>query len=74
MNSYDNGNPAFVVSSTGLGSLGFVVWLVFLILKCNNILNISWFWVWFPLWIIPAIELAFIIIAIPVIYFVYYKE
>lgn len=39
--------------SPSLGFIGFVVWLVFLILKLCNQHNpdfewLTWFWVWFP--------------------------
>lgn len=39
-----------------LTTIGFVTWIVFLILKLCNQTNpdfewLTWFWVWFPLWI-----------------------
>ncbi len=53
-----------------LSGIGFIVWLVFFILKCCDVLSpsFSWFWVWFPLWIIPAINLALLIV-FGIIYF-----
>ena len=39
----------------GLGTMGFITWLVFLILKVTGVWAISWFWVFFPLWIPWAI-------------------
>ena len=33
---------------------GALVTFVFLLLKLCGIWNVSWFWVWFPLWICPA--------------------
>ncbi len=44
-------------------NIGFVVFIVFLILKLCNINNpdyewLTWFWVWFPLWIPWAIYLV----------------
>ena len=47
-----------------LGTLGFITWLVFLILKVTGTWNISWFWVWFPFWLPWAISGAFLLLAI----------
>ena len=61
-------------SSGGLSlvSIGFIVWLVFLILKLCNQGNpdfewLTWFWVWFPFWLPWAIDAAIAIILIPII-------
>ena len=52
-----------------LTSIGFILFLVFLILKLCNVLppEFTWFWVWFPLWIPWAIELVLLGIVIVVI-------
>lgn len=56
-------NNTLVLGSTfSLVSMGFITWLVFLILKVTGAWNISWFWVWFPFWLPWAIELGFLII------------
>lgn len=52
-----------------LGSIGFVIWMVFFILKLCNLDNpsyewLTWFWVWFPLWAPLAIELVLVSIFI----------
>lgn len=47
-----------------LGTLGFITWLVFLILKVTGTWNISWFWVWFPFWLPWAISGAFLLLAL----------
>lgn len=46
-----------------LFSMGFITWLVFLILKCTKVIAWNWFWVWFPLWLPVAIYLALLIVA-----------
>lgn len=51
--------------SLPLGTIGFITWLVFLILKVTGSWDISWFWVWFPLWLpwaLLGVELIFIFI------------
>lgn len=45
-----------VRSGLGFGTMGFITWLVFLILKVTGTWAISWFWVFFPLWIPWAIS------------------
>ena len=57
-----------IVHYGGLNMAGFVTWLVFLILKCNNVITFDWFWVWFPLWIVPAVECSLLIILAFLIY------
>ena len=47
-----------------LNTIGFITWLVFLILKLCNQNNpdfawLTWFWVWFPFWLPIAIDLLF---------------
>ena len=43
-----------------LSGIGFIVWIVFLVLKLCEVLpeSFSWFWVLFPLWIGPAITIG----------------
>lgn len=50
--------------SFDLISIGFITWLVFLILKVTGTWDISWFWVWFPFWLPWAISGALIIIVV----------
>ena len=45
-----------------LSTMGFITWIVFLILKVTDTWAISWFWVFFPLWICPAICLGLYLI------------
>ena len=58
----ENKNVATV--SISFGSAGFILFVVFLILKLTNAWNISWFWVFFPLWLPWAIGLVLFILAI----------
>ena len=52
-----NGMRAVTVGSgLSLTSIGFVVWIVFISLKCSGAWDVPWFWVWFPLWLPWAIE------------------
>ena len=50
-----------------LESIGFITWLVFLILKLCNLNNpdfewLTWFWVWFPFWLPLAIDAGLLVI------------
>ena len=45
-------------------TMGFITFIVFLILKLTHTWDVNWFWVWFPLWIPAAIFLSFIIISV----------
>ena len=49
-----------------LTSVGFIVFIVFLILKLCNVLppEFTWFWVWFPLWLPWAIEGVLLIVTL----------
>ena len=38
--------------------IGFITFIVFLILKLTNNVDWNWFWIWFPLWIPWAIYLV----------------
>ena len=65
--NYDlNDNTKTVVvkeGSIGLGTIGFFVFIAFLIVKLTaNPVWLTWFWVWFPLWIPWAIAGALIIV------------
>ena len=53
-------------ATVSFGSLCWLTWLVFLILKLTNVLpeTFTWFWVWFPFWLPFAIAGVFFIIAI----------
>lgn len=53
-----------VRSGLGLGTMGFITWLVFLILKVTGTWAISWFWVFFPLWIPWAIAGAIFVLVL----------
>ena len=41
-----------------LPTIGFITFIVFLILKLTNTVDWNWFWIWFPLWIPWAIYLV----------------
>jgi uncharacterized membrane protein len=57
-----------------LGIIGFITFLVFLILKVTGSwTDISWFWVFFPLWITWAFDLVLFLIFL-VIFLVWYKK
>lgn len=55
--------------SISLETLGALLTIIFVILKLVGVISISWFWVFFPLWIVPAAAIALcllvFIIAIP---------
>ncbi len=55
---------------------GVIVWAIFLGLKLGNVLpeSFSWFWVWFPLWIMPAIDLGLTIIFVIIYFFTHLDE
>ncbi len=50
--------------SLSLETMGFITFIVFLILKLTNTWDINWFWVWFPLWIPLAISAVLIVVAV----------
>ena len=64
MSRRDITDEKIVVIDMGLPGIGFIVWLVLLILKLCKVINIGWFWVWFPLWLPIAISLVILIVAI----------
>ena len=53
-------------ASISFGSLCWLTWLVFLILKLTNVLpeTFTWFWVWFPFWLPFAVAGAFLLLGI----------
>ena len=56
---------AVIICYLGLPILGVIIFLISLILKLNNILaNIDWFWIWFPLWIVPVLNFVLLLIGI----------
>lgn len=65
---YKETSPAKVSVSCSLplGTIGFITWLVFLIIKLtSNPEWLTWFWVWFPFWLpwaIFGVELIFILV------------
>lgn len=65
---YETNNTTIVKSGGGFGlsltTMGFITFLVFLILKVTGTwTSITWFWVFFPLWIPIAVGFACIILA-----------
>ena len=61
--------PNYVVASSNttlsLETMGFITFIVFLVLKLTNVIDWDWFWIWFPLWIPIAFGLGvFVIIVI----------
>lgn len=44
--------------SISLETLGALLTIIFIILKLVGVISISWFWVFFPLWIVPAAAIA----------------
>ncbi len=58
-----------------LGTMGFITFIVFLILKLTGTWQeISWFWVWFPLWIPWAATLGLILLIIPIAVIIALKQ
>lgn len=55
------GGGTFGVS---LFTMGFLTWLILMILNLTGTIAISWFWVWFALWIVPAVGAGLAIIAV----------
>ena len=45
------------VLSFSLGTVGFVLFIVFLILKLTKVIDWNWFWVTFSLWLPIAINI-----------------
>ena len=65
MSRYEGNNHTKVTAALQLpiGTIGFITWLVFLIIKLtSNPARLTWFWVWFPFWLPLAILWANIVI------------
>ena len=54
-------NPAKDLFDT-LDIMGTTIFIVFLVLKLTGAITFDWFWVWFPLWIVPATEIGLCIL------------
>lgn len=57
-----------VVGSLSLSSLGILAGIILIILKLAGAVSISWFWAIFPLWIMPAIGVALVIVLFPFLF------
>ena len=55
-----------------LTPLGFIAFVIFLILKLVGVTDMSWFWVFFPLWIPIAFGVVISLIML-LICFIFYK-
>ena len=55
-----------------LTPLGFIIFVVFLILKLVGVTDMSWFWVFVPLWIPIAFGIVISLITL-LICFIFYK-
>lgn len=70
MSRYEDRNPTKITASLQLplGTIGFITWLAFLIIKpTSNPAWLTWFWVWFPFWLpwaLLGIELVIILIVV----------
>ncbi len=62
----DSGNRKATLSFS-LPSVGFIVWLILLIIKLVGAAEISWFWVWFPFWLPWAIIGGILIICLIIV-------
>lgn len=64
-----NNNNSGLVLNVSLEFIGFITFIVFLILKLTGTwVEISWFWVFFPLWFPLAIDLVLFLIVLVVIW------
>lgn len=71
----ENSTTKSGVATLPLTTIGFITWIVFLVMKLCNQNNpdfnwLTWFWVWFPLWA-PWALLAAIVIIIFVVSLIY---
>lgn len=64
---------ALVNCNLSLGTMGFITFIVFLILKLTGTWDVNWFWVWFPLWAPMALGALFFIVAL-VVFVILYKH
>ncbi len=65
----ENSKPAISISMGLLELVGLITFIVFLTLKLSNIGNpsyewLTWFWVFFPLWIPIATSLGIVLLII----------
>ena len=65
-------NGTFISTCFSLETIGFITWIVFLVLKlCNQSFDwLTWFWVWFPLWAPIALDLVLLGIFIGVFFII----
>ena len=64
-----------VSSSFSLEIMGFITFIVLMILKLTGPLStVSWFWVTFPLWLPFAIGLGILILVLPVLIILYIRD
>lgn len=49
-------------TTISFASMGFIVFIVLLVLKLTGTINIAWFWVWFPFWLPYAIAGFFLLL------------
>jgi len=59
----DSSSSRTAAASGGVGA-GFILFCIFLVLKLTHVIDWSWFWVIFPLWIGPAVVLSISIIIV----------
>ena len=60
----DDNKKVVVTDGLSINTIGFIVWIVFMCLKYSGTWDIPLFWVWFPLWIGPAIDGAFLLLVL----------
>lgn len=48
-------NNSSTTLTLSLGTIGFTLFIVFLVLKLSKVIVWNWFWVFFPLWLPIAI-------------------
>jgi len=66
----DNDSRGTAAATSGGCGIGFILFIVFLILKLTHVIDWSWFWVVFPLWIGPATVLAISLLVFIVVFFI----
>lgn len=64
----DNSKSVITVNFTGL------LFIVFLVLKLTHVIDWSWWWVTAPLWAVPALAIAFGLVAFVVNFIVLIVE
>ena len=53
---------------------GFILFIVFLILKLTKVIDWNWFWIVFPLWLPFAITLVLLVIVLIIDYIAYRRN